>query len=339
MPRHSSLTRTYNQAETEALKCLFLSGFRLVLLRPFPDLTPCWRRYQHGRLQWSTVQTHVLQGGMVGAMPWQSGRFTVLDVDQGRPETVMAAFPPFAICVSKTPGRRHLWYRDRAPRKNHNKGWAYRGCTGDVRSRKGGFVVLYEPGPLAKAVENGPERPDVKFPQQLLLDGFDGPQDGGNRGFGPPTGLRPTAFGFEPGSRNASLLCAIASFVMPWDRGQLLDDWWERVRDCGHWVAYETITDWEDFTPAEVDKVARNACEWTWTRKPHPKHPYASKNVWVQKWRNRRSITARRAAVEGRNEDILKLHGVGLSQRQIAAKIGVSQRTAGRAILASQRLG
>ena len=73
----------------------------------------------------------------IGIRPSSIGA-TVLDVDRGSPERLIAAAPPELVLPSRRAKGVHLYYPDDVPRQSHN--WEYMGAGGEVRSG-GGYVI------------------------------------------------------------------------------------------------------------------------------------------------------------------------------------------------------
>ena len=88
---------------------------------------------------------------LVGWIP-ASVLATCLDVDSGDWRRLVELYPPAYHNASRTPGRRHLVYRDTEPRPDIN-GWQAAGCHGDVRSA--GPVILYDARRLLAALDMG----------------------------------------------------------------------------------------------------------------------------------------------------------------------------------------
>ena len=88
---------------------------------------------------------------LVGWIP-ASVLATCLDVDSGDWRRLVELYPPAYHNASRTPGRRHLVYRDSLARADINS-WEAKGCHGDVRSA--GPVILYDARRLLAALDMG----------------------------------------------------------------------------------------------------------------------------------------------------------------------------------------
>ena len=77
---------------------------------------------------------------------------TVVDVDSGDWLLLVQEHPPAYHNASRTPGRRHLIYRDTLAQADINS-WEAKGCHGDVRSA--GPVILYDARRLLAALDMG----------------------------------------------------------------------------------------------------------------------------------------------------------------------------------------
>ena len=96
---------------------------------------------------------------------------TVVDVDHGDADELVAAYAPLAVVPSRRRNGRHLYYVDDQPRKNGKFRW--RGCAGDVRSREGGYIVCH--GNAIEIVDHAlagvcRNAKPILFPSHLLGD-------------------------------------------------------------------------------------------------------------------------------------------------------------------------
>ena len=125
------------------------------LLRVHPDKRPAERDgWHYRRLPLSDALNWLDDGGILALQP-HSLNLSCLDVDSGDFSCIASAYPPLAVCPTRLPDRRHLWYR--SARQYAGREWEMMGCSGEVRSRRGSYAVLWSPSPLASALRTTPE--------------------------------------------------------------------------------------------------------------------------------------------------------------------------------------
>ena len=158
------------------------------LIRVKSDKRPAESKdWQHRQLPLDDLLEHVDRGGRVAITP-ESISKVVLDIDYGDALRFASTFPPAAWVPSRRPGRTHLYYS--SSKTYSQTGWSAPmfGVSGQVRSRRGGYVVLWQPPALVEDLERGrvPGVGDpVPFAEPLkALDlgrAADGPESGGER--------------------------------------------------------------------------------------------------------------------------------------------------------------
>ena len=296
------------------------------------------------------LRTHADPGLHVGWIPASVG-MTVVDVDSGDWLPLVKEHPPAYHAASRTPGRRHLMYRDREARADVN-GWEAAGCHGDVRSA--GPVILYDAPRLLAALDIGVG--GVTFPT------------------GTVTGHRPTTpkndegtpanLQQEPGTPEGN---PIPPSKSPWEgdkatvtaplplpaqessQPQSLFDrlrYWaySHVADAGDPEAWleavqrqaealvATVPDPENYSAARVRTTARSVSAWTWERRDGFTGGWRDVDSAAQAWRARRRAEAVWEAHAGRDAEIVRLSLAGYSQRVIARSVGISPMTVNRVL-------
>ncbi len=124
----------------EALVELHGRGAKFVRCKP--DKSPAESRgWQRRSTSLEHLLAHVQDGGLVGVIP-PSLQCAVLDVDTGDTDKMAINWPPLAYVASRKAGRGHLWYRCLTPTTNRR--WHTPFASGDTRSGRGGYVVLWE---------------------------------------------------------------------------------------------------------------------------------------------------------------------------------------------------
>ena len=177
-----------NTADRTAVNALVARG--AFLLRVAPDKRPAESRgFYHRQLSLDDLLAHVDQGGLVGMIPESVG-MVVLDVDRGPWSSVADAFPPAAVCRSRLPQRRHLYFR--AARPVSNQPWRYGTCSGEIRSRKGGYAIVWDSGALLDGLESpgGVDFADVLPALDMTPLPRTPGATGGGPAVGPATGCR-----------------------------------------------------------------------------------------------------------------------------------------------------
>ena len=123
------------------------------LLRVRADKTPLERPgWAYRATPLVDLLEHVDTGGLLGLTPESVG-LAALDVDQGDPEAVAHYFPPVVSIASRTPGRAHCYYR--SGRAIPQRRWRFGACSGEIRSRRGGFLILWNAAALLDGLERG----------------------------------------------------------------------------------------------------------------------------------------------------------------------------------------
>ena len=147
------------QQSTDAILTRLHADHRLRFVRFSTSKIPFDPRHRTWGLELDALlRTHANPDLHVGWIPASVG-LTVVDVDSGDWRQIVEKFPPAFHAPSRTPGRRHLVYRDTEARADVN-GWQAEGCTGDVRSA--GPVILYDAHRLLVALDIGVK--GVAFP-------------------------------------------------------------------------------------------------------------------------------------------------------------------------------
>ena len=283
------------------------------------------------RTQWPTsdeAKDHIAADVLhhVGIIPASLG-MTALDVGQGDPAALVAAHPPLLHVASLTPGRSHLYYSDSRPRGNGH--WTLHGCGGEIRSAAG-YLGMYGDTPqqvvqvLLKPLAIQPPL----IPPQVLRSLT---RPGQRR----PTGPAADVSHLQPGKRNDGLFDAVRLWAYREPRGSSWERWAAHVADQALGMA-KSIPNRQGFDDAEVITIALSVARWTWT------HQTSNRPRTVPAWFTHDSDAQRRrqvAQVQARHETrepldiaICQLHHQGLSQREIAAQTGISQRSVGRSI-------
>lgn len=136
-----------SRLEREALDEQIGRGAHLVLTRTRKPRRPCrcfnggsWRNPPYPTIEDVTRHMQRCSGAQVGIRP-SSVNATVLDVDRGRPEALVAAAPPELVLPSRRVGGVHLWYPDDVARENAS--WEFMAAGGEVRSGNGYIIQTW----------------------------------------------------------------------------------------------------------------------------------------------------------------------------------------------------
>ena len=166
---------TQYTTRASAVNSLISAGADLVRLHD--DKTPLeptgWPAYQRS---WGDLIGH---DGLLGLLPESVG-CSVLDVDVGDASRLVAAFPPTSVTASRRQGGAHLFYRHSQPVPNRPWFAPVFHVGGDIRSRRAGYVALWDAGRLVHDLER--DRPAATLEDVTAALVFGTPQ-------GPPTGL------------------------------------------------------------------------------------------------------------------------------------------------------
>ena len=286
---------------------------------------------------------------LVGWIP-ASVLATCLDVDSGDWRRLVELYPPAYHNASRTPGRRHLVYRDTEPRSDIN-GWQAAGCHGDVRSA--GPVILYDARRLLAALDMGlrggtfPPTTFTAHPQQMDEDPRTKVHSQQERGTaeGNPFPPSKSPGGGDIGSRYTQVSPTISESSQPQSLFDVLRYWaYAHVADAGDaegWLeAVErqaealvaTVPDPEHYSLARVATTARSVAAWTWVRRDGFTGGRRDVDAVAQAWRGRRSAEARWEAHAGRDAEIVRLSLAGYTQRVIARSVGISPMTVNRVL-------
>ena len=296
------------------------------------------------------LRTHADPDLHVGWIPASVG-LTVVDVDSGDWHQLVQDYPPAYHAASRTPGRRHLIYRDTVARADIN-GWQAEGCTGDVRSA--GPVILYDAPRLLAALDIGVK--GVTFPTSTFRRLPAEETDKANRTQTEPQREQGTAEGnpipTSQSPREGDKVPVTGSLPLPASESSQPQSLFDRLR---HW-AYShvadagdpevwleavqrqaealvaTVPDPEHYSPARVATTARSVAAWTWERRDGFTGGHRDVDATVQAWRGRRSAEARWEAHAGRDAEIVRLSLAGYTQRVIARSVGVSPMTVNRVL-------
>ena len=296
------------------------------------------------------LRTHADPNLHVGWIPASVG-MTVVDVDSGDWLPLVQEHPPAYHAASRTPGRRHLVYRDSHARADIND-WTAEGCSGDVRSA--GPVILYDAHRLLAALDIGAG--GVMFPTEIFTghrpatpNTSEGtranPQQerGTAEGNPIPTSQSPT--GGDIGSRYSQVSPTWLESSQPSSLFDVLRHWaYSHVADAGDPEAWleavqrqaealvSTVPDPESYSVARVRTTARSVSVWTWERRDGFTGGHRDVDAAVQAWRGRRSAEARWAGNADRDSEVCRLSLAGFSQRTIARSMGVSAMTVNRVL-------
>ena len=296
------------------------------------DKSPFWRGWQHHRAPLDEIEHHQIQGLPVGVIPW-SLRASGLDVDWGNPSDFATAYPPMARLPSRRPGGQHLWYRDTQPRRNLQQ-LAFLGWSGDLRSRTGYLInwageagwealldgVIHERGVLFPADALGTASTSILEQTQGVPAPASIPWERTAAGL-------PNLRVIMPGQRNLALFDHVRFWAYKASLGRDQDEWHKRVEyHANNLNRFFSVS----LETQEVRDIAYSVSTWTWAR-PALNHAPA-----VQAARGRRSGQSRRDANAGRNLTIRDLKDDGWTVEDIAAIIGIHQRTVYRAMQSQQ---
>ena len=125
------------------------------LLRVYRNKRPAERRgWDSRQLPLSDALNWLDDGGLLAVQPHSLG-ISCLDVDEGDFSRIASAYPALAVCRTRLPDRRHLWYR--SARQYAGRPWRMMGCSGEVRSGRGSYAILWAPSPLADALTSATE--------------------------------------------------------------------------------------------------------------------------------------------------------------------------------------
>ena len=296
------------------------------------DKSPFWRRWQHNRAPLDEVEYHQARGLPVGVIPW-SLRASGLDVDWGNPSDFATAYPPMARLPSRRPGGQHLWYRDTQPRRNLQQ-LAFPGWSGDLRSRTGYLInwageagwealldgVIHERGVLFPADALGTASTSILEQTQGVPAPASIPWERTAAGL-------PNLRVIMPGQRNLALFDHVRFWAYKASLGRDLDEWHKRVEyHANNLNRFFSVS----LETQEVGEIAYSVATWTWAR------PALNHAPEVQAARGRRSGQSRRDTKAGRNLTIRDLKDDGWTVEDIAAIIGIHQRTVYRAMQSQQ---
>ena len=121
------------------------------------DKGPCECNGGHWKYpppDWDCVERHIesCPVSYVGVVPFSGDlKATVLDIDRGDPDDVLAWREPKLKVGSERPGRAHFWYADSEPRGNND--WSLGDAGGEVRSGNGYVIQTYDPETPIRIVE------------------------------------------------------------------------------------------------------------------------------------------------------------------------------------------
>ena len=295
-------------------------GADLLLCKP-EDKSPKWKGWQRLRPSVNQVAAHLSDGGLLGVI-LASLRSSVLDIDYGDPSQLLAEFPPWASL--RTTRGFHAYYDDNTTRKNGN--WAARGCSGQVRSGRGGYVILHGGcAPLLDALDTraGLLRP---FPADLFE----------------AVGLAPVALDvrspvvrptlprivlplerIHPGGRGIALFDQVRFWAYTQPRGQDLSGWHRKV------LSYSRSQNTRfplPVTDGRVRGCSKSVSDWTWKGGGPLDHSYEA-----QARRGKASAAVRRFTISDRDRLFVSRLDAGQSTRAIASRYGVAHSTVVRA--------
>lgn len=306
-------TTHVTRPDTYAVNTLYARGAKL--LRVHADKTPAERAgWPDRQLSLDDLLPHVESGGLVGLEPY-SIDLTVLDVDGGDPDKLAHNFTPAAYCRSGRRDRAHLYYR--SDREHAQQDWRAPlfGCSGQIRSRRGGYVVLWEPARLADDLEIG--RTGAAMFEDVLqaLDLRPSTQ----RAAQSPPAAQDTEHHDTPPSpahhRHAWMKTKIIAARVDGKDGP-------ELRQYAKFLHEGLVQPPDPRVPHHLDiREALALADWAasmrWDRE-------------AQAERGRRSGEARRALTAERDAEIIQLLASGLSERQTASKAGVTRRVVQR---------
>ena len=163
--------------DDHAVNTLLESGAELIRLRP--DKSPReprdWPTYQRS---FDDLLDH---DGLLGLLPSSLG-LTVLDVDIGDASRLVQSFPPKSMTASRRLDGAHLFYKHKLPIPNQAWAAPVFGVGGDIRSRRNGYVVLWDAVRLVRDLEREERESAATLEDVTAALVIGTPQ-------GPPTGL------------------------------------------------------------------------------------------------------------------------------------------------------
>ena len=286
---------------------------------------------------------------LIGFIPASVG-LTVVDVDSGDWLSLVRLHDTAFHNASRTPGHRHLFYRDSEARADVN-GWESGGCTGDIRSA--GPIILYDPRRLLCAWDlglKGERFPAATFrtqPQQWDEDhetGVHSQQERGTAEGNPfPDPLSPwrgdkatVSPGFPLRAEEASQPQSLFDRLRGWAYRHVADagdsEGWAKAVQRQAEVLVTTLPDPGNYSAARVRTTALSVAGWTWERRDAFTGGHRDVDSAAQAWRARRRAESVWAAHAGRDTEIARLSLAGYSQRVIARSMGVSQPTVNRVL-------
>ena len=277
------------------------------------------------------LRTHADPNLHVGWIPASVG-LTVVDVDSGDWLPLVQEHPPAYHTASRTPGRRHLVYRDTEARADIN-GWTAEGCSGDIRSA--GPIILYDAARLCVALDI--DLHGVTFPTEVFTRPPGARTEGNpNPPFNPHgEGDMATVTDALPlSAAESSQSCSLFDVLRHWAYAHVADygdaEDWERVVTAKAEVLVGTVPDPENYSGARVRTTAKSVAVWTWERRDG--FTGGRRDSLTQAWNARRRAESVWAANAGRDAEIVRLSLGGYSQRIIARSMGVSPMTVNRVL-------
>lgn len=267
---------------------------------------------------------------LLGILPASLG-YSVLDVDQGDASELIEATRPALTVPSRQSGRWHLWYRDHKARERVNGTWEAYGCGGEVRAAQN-LILWHNAVQFLYAEVVDPVY--SKFPEEALtvqeqLPDFEKvskprPSGDAHHRWGPKRRVRPEDV--TPGVRNSNFERMVAHVAYRTPRLGDWTEWHTHVEGVAIELWHQLDPhnreapgqDGYPFSLREARATARSVAKWTWINRQ-------SFDSESQRSLAHKSAEVRGEKVRDRRARLLELRELGLTQREMAEREGITQ--------------